>query len=169
MKRSPKGIALITGLLFLIIVTLLGVALMRNYGLQGRMAGNFREKGRSFESAQAALQYAEWWLSQGNVPTALSCSSLVSSATVCSNAISNPTTLPWTVGVNYTPSGMSTSGGSSGFSTNPQFYIQYLGVNAVNGGNVYRITSVGYGGNAQAATVLQSTYVVASSFTNRGR
>jgi len=158
-QTLSRGFALITSLLFLIIIGLIGVMMMKNYGLQGKMTGNFREKGRSFESAQSALQYAEWWLKQGNATTGTSCSSVVSSAVVCSNALSNPTSLPWSAGVNYTPSGMNiASSGVSSFAQSPQFYIQYIGTNTTTSQAVYLITAVGYGGNSQAVTVLQSSY-----------
>ena len=163
-KTAQPGFALITALLFLMIIAVLCVMMMRNMGLQGKMAGGFREKGRSFEAAQSALIYAEWWLAQGNGSTGSNCSSVVNSAVVCSNALSSPTSLPWTAGVNYTPSGMSiASGGVAMFSANPMFYIQYVGVSATTGNSIYRISAVGYGGNAQAVTVLQSTYAMSTT------
>lgn len=168
-RRSRHGLmagfALITGLLFLLIITILSVMMLRSYGLQGRMAGSFREKGRSFEAAQAALQYAEWWLTQGsNATTGANCATVVSSPVVCSNALSSPTSLPWSAGVSYTPAGMSiASNGIAMYAQNPMFYIQYIGVNSTTSTSIYQITAVGYGGNAQTITVLQSTYAIGSS------
>ncbi len=163
-QQHSRGFALIISLLFLMIIAILCVMLMRSMGLQGKMAGGFREKGRSFEAAQAALVYAEWWLAQGNGSTGSSCSSVVTSAVVCSNALSSPTTVPWTVGVSYTPSGMSiASGGVSMYAAKPMFYIQYVGVSSTTGYSIYRISAVGYGGNSQAVTVLQSTYAMSTS------
>lgn len=163
-RQHRQGFALITALLFLMIIAILCVVMMRNMGLQGKMAGGFREKGRSFEAAQAALVYAEWWLAQGNGSSGSSCSAVVSSPVVCSNALSSPSSLPWTAGVRYTPSGMSiASGGLSMFASSPMFYIQYVGVNSTTGYSIYRISAVGYGGNTQAVTVLQSTYAMSTS------
>ncbi|WP_159875232.1 MULTISPECIES: PilX N-terminal domain-containing pilus assembly protein [Aquitalea] len=159
-----KGFALITALLFLMIIAIWCVVMMRNMGLQGKMAGGFREKGRSFEAAQSALIYAEWWLAQGNGSSGSSCSSVVTSPVVCSNALSSPASLPWTVGVSYTPPGMSiASSGLSMFASSPMFYIQYVGVSSTTGYSIYRISAVGYGGNSQAVTVLQSTYAMSTS------
>lgn len=165
-----RGFVLVTSLLFLMLVTIISLAMLRSHGLQGRMAGNFREKSRAFESAQAALQYAEWWLSQGNVGTAVSCTGVVSATVVCSNALANPTSVPWSAGVNYTPGNMTVAtSGSGSYALNPQFYIQYLGVNVINAGLVYQINAVGYGGNQQSVVVLQSTFIVASTFSNLGK
>jgi len=163
-RQRRNGFALITALLFLMIIAILCVVMMRNMGLQGKMAGGFREKGRSFEAAQSALIYAEWWLAQGNGSSGSSCSAVVSSPVVCSNALSSPSSLPWTAGVSYTPSGMSiASSGLSMFASSPMFYIQYVGVSSTTGYSIYRISAVGYGGNAQAVTVLQSTYAMSTS------
>lgn len=162
--KTDSGFALVVSLLFLVILGLIAIMMMKNYGLQGKMAGGFREKGRSFESAQAALQYAEWWLKQGNATTGTNCSTIVSTAVVCSNALSNPTSLPWSAGVNYTPAGMTiASGGISTFAQSPQFYIQYVGTNTTTSQAIYLITAVGYGGNSQAVTVLQSSYGIGGS------
>ena len=43
-------------------MTLLGLALFRSSGLMERVSANTRDKQRAFETAQAALQYGEWWL-----------------------------------------------------------------------------------------------------------
>jgi type IV pilus assembly protein PilX len=168
-QQRSLGFALIISLLFLMIIAILCVMLMRSMGLQGKMAGGFREKGRSFEAAQAALVYAEWWLAQGNGSTGSSCSAVVTSAVVCSNALSNPTSTSWqnsagnAVGVVYTPSGMNiASRGITMFADKPMFYIQFVSLNS-SGNSIYRITARGYGGNAQAVTVLQSTYAMSTS------
>lgn len=169
-SKRGRGFILVASLLFLLIMTIIGLAMYRSFGLHGRMAGNFREKGRAFEAAQAAMQYAEWWLSQsGHATAGTSCTTLVSQPTVCSNALSNPATLPWTVGVNFSPSNLSVaSGGLTSFASNPQYYIQYLGTRSDNSGYVYQITAVGYGGNQLAAVVLQSTYLVSGSVVGDG-
>ena len=69
--RATKqgGFALMTSLLILIIMTLLALSMFRSVGLQEKIAGNTREKQRSLQAAESALQYGEWWLSQGNGST----------------------------------------------------------------------------------------------------
>ncbi|MES1999424.1 MAG: PilX N-terminal domain-containing pilus assembly protein [Pseudomonadota bacterium] len=57
--RRQSGIALITGLIFLVVLTLLGVTAMRATSLEERMAGNMRDRNLAMESASACLRDAE--------------------------------------------------------------------------------------------------------------
>ncbi|MFB9157675.1 pilus assembly PilX family protein [Chromobacterium violaceum] len=172
----PRGFTLIAALMMLIVITIIGIALMRSSGLLGKLAGNTREKGRAFEAAEATLQYAEWWLNQsGNAGGAVNCSNtaLQSTLQVCNNALSNPSsTTSWSnAGYSYNPPFMtaSTNGGSQTYYRPPQLYIQYLGLNAAGSGAIYQLTAIGYGGNAASVAVLQSTYTLYSGTTNLGK
>ncbi|OHX11344.1 hypothetical protein BI347_16820 [Chromobacterium sphagni] len=174
-RNGQSGFTLIAALMILIVITIIGLSMMRSVGLQGRMAGNMREKGRAFEAAQSALQYAEWWL-QGNAgtQTVVSCSGAINSPQICSNALAAPTTLPWSTGYSYTPPYLTlpvngVSGGSQTFYQAPQLYIQYLGLNATGNGAIYQLTTLGYGGNAYSVVVLQSTYTLYSGVSNLGK
>jgi type IV pilus assembly protein PilX len=65
MKKTAKqlsGYALITALLFLTVMTILGVSAVGRMTLQERMASNLREKGRADEAANAALRQGELWV-----------------------------------------------------------------------------------------------------------
>ncbi|WP_046157812.1 pilus assembly PilX family protein [Chromobacterium vaccinii] len=172
---GPRGFTMVAALMMLIVITIIGIALMRSSGLLGKLAGNTREKGRAFEAAEATLQYAEWWLNQGgNAGAAVNCSSTqtLSALQICSNAIANPTTnVPWTTGYTYTPPLMTASanGGGQTYYQAPQLYIQFLGLNAAGTGAVYQLTAIGYGGNAASVAVLQSTYTLYSGTTNLGK
>src|SRR6202012_1856556 len=89
--RREQGFVLVTGLLFLVIVTLLGLALFRSSGLMERISSNTRDKQRAFESAQAALQYGEWWLGNTTSLTKNACTTTgqtVTSLQICSTALS---------------------------------------------------------------------------------
>jgi len=61
---SPRqrGSALAIALIFLLLMTLLGVSAMRGSNLQERMAGNQRDRNMAFQSAEAALRAGETWL-----------------------------------------------------------------------------------------------------------
>jgi type IV pilus assembly protein PilX len=165
-----KGFVLVGGLLFLIITTLLALSMFRSLGLQERIAGNTRDKQRAFEAAQSALQYGEWWLSQGTGGTGIACSGYnngndISQMRVCSATLSDPTTLPWSTRSDYMPPSMTVSAGgglaSSGdinYQAKPALYISYLGLSPDGLAQLYQVTSYGYGGNAETAAVVQSTY-----------
>lgn len=185
-QRGKHGFILISSLFILLLLSILAVSMGRSFGLEELIAGNQREKNRAFESAQAAMDYAEGWLNTGTNATAPTvaynsgnplpgCTSAVTTATstptpaICSSAAANaiatadPTylTAPWTVGVSYLPPNMtiSTTGGSGTYYKMPMFYIQYLGT-GINVGycNMYQITAIGYGGDASSIAVVQSIY-----------
>lgn len=177
------GMALISALLLLLVVTIMGVSMFRSFGLQEKIAGNVREKQRALAAAESAQQYAEWWLSNNTPPVAAACNTKISSTIgqVCTNALADFTVVPWKiggtpVGVTYTQftsnvidlksntvvAAGGTSNGQANYYATPVFYITDLGpAGAVLGpGELYQIDAVGYGGTADAVAVVESTYLV---------
>ena len=63
-----RGSALIIALVFLLVMTLIGVTAMQGTSQQESMAGNMRDRNLAFQAAEAALRAGETWL---NVPGAL--------------------------------------------------------------------------------------------------
>ena len=57
--KRQRGMTLMVSLVFLIILTMLGVTSVTNNGLQERMAGNTRSRELAFQAAEAALKHAE--------------------------------------------------------------------------------------------------------------
>jgi type IV pilus assembly protein PilX len=179
---QQQGIVLISAVVILVIITLLSLSMFRGFGLQERIAGNTREKQRAFNAAETALEYAEWWLQQGNSLTA-QCTSLLdaNAATPTTQICSNPmtssqlTTVPWVtsttnIGVTYLPPGMtvSTTGGTDTYTITPRFYITPLGVDPNDPSKsaaLYQITAAANGGNKNATAIVQSTYSVSSPVT----
>lgn len=64
--RQSQGFALVTALVFLVVLTILGVTLMEAVTLEQRMAHNLREKQRAIAAASAAVNGSAAWLS--NLP-----------------------------------------------------------------------------------------------------
>lgn len=182
--RHQTGIALLTALLILIMLTLLAVAMFRGFGLEQKIAGNVREKERAFQAAENALQYAEWWLSPGNlnlpqqnsgvVCTGLS--NIVVSAPadmrVCSDAL-DTTVDPrnWNGVLVYTPpnmavlagGGVATDGNNNAdinYSRPPEMHIAYLGLSPSGKEKLYSVTAAGFGGSTTATAVVQSVVTV---------
>jgi type IV pilus assembly protein PilX len=60
---QTKGFALIASMLFLVVLTLLGISAFSGVGLQERMASNLKEKERATEVAEVATRGAESFLS----------------------------------------------------------------------------------------------------------
>ena len=54
-----RGITLIMGLLFLVVLTILGLAAMRGTILEERMAGNARDRDLALQAAEAAIRAGE--------------------------------------------------------------------------------------------------------------
>lgn len=190
--RSQRGMALISALLLLLVVTILAISMFRSYGMQERIAGNTREKQRALNAAVSAQQYAEWLLQSGTAPTTAACNALVPATTpqVCNNpvntlgvgGIGDYTILPWNIGVTFTP--FTTAAGGSvalnvvsntptttgtgmqkqeSYYQTPNFYIQDMGVLATGSGEVYQIDAVGYGGTPNAIAVVESTYLITNN------
>lgn len=177
-----QGMALVTALLLLTIITILALSMFRSFGLQEKIAGNTREKERALHAAEAAQQYAEFWLATSN-GVALGTTPCTSNANnwlnanqgqgqICSNALASVTAVPWTVGgqqvgVQYNPGlamNIQVAGAVSGsYAQLPVFYIADLGASATDAGSeVYQIDAVGYGANANTVAVVESTFEVGS-------
>ena len=190
--QGQRGFILVTGLLFLVVMTLLALAMFRSTGLMDRISANARDKQRSFEAAESALQYGEWWLNNNDPGTTTStCTGLTSGDTVanvhvCSNALQTDylTATDWTNAFTYTPPNLAVPAGtvvgtggqvSSTDSTSdviysklPGFYVEYVGVSSTKGGNVYRLTAYGFGGDSNTKTIIRSTYRLPSTFSSGG-
>jgi type IV pilus assembly protein PilX len=170
--------ALISGLLLLLVVTILAMSMFRSYGTQQKIAGNVREKQRALSAAVSAQKYAEYWLSNNSPPAAVDCSAMGVSALpqVCSNS-PDFTKVPWTVGaapvgVSFTNfnvtaqvnKAMPTKGTYYG---TPLFYVSDLGPAAAAGaGEVYQIDATAWGGTSDTVAVVESTYLITPSGHN---
>lgn len=59
LPRREKGLVLMIALIFLVVITLLGITAMRTNILEERLAGNSRDWALAFQAAEAALRDAE--------------------------------------------------------------------------------------------------------------
>lgn len=183
-----RGIALVTSLLLLVIITILALSMFRGFGSQEKIAGNLREKDRAVHAAETALQYAEWWMLQGNnaaigsvACTAPALSANTNATQICNQTLPNAlglaaqpivsAPLPWTMGYTYTPPNMSTAPGVNGPNGDPPyfgppgFYIADVGLAADGAGEAYQIDAYGFGGSSTTVAIVESTYEVAQGVT----
>jgi type IV pilus assembly protein PilX len=185
--RRERGVALIAALLILIVITILGMAMFRSYGLQQRIGGNTREKSRAFNAALASQDFAEWYLTSNNGANSTAnttCSGTnpasVTTVMVCSNPIPTTVAQPdtWGAAFTYTPTPpagspqfSTTSGTQGSYAQLPQFYISYLG--AAGTGTAYvaplgqnrtlfQVDAAGWAGTTQTVAVVESAYTVSS-------
>lgn len=186
--RHNGGFILISSLFMLIILTLIAVAMGRSFRLEETMSGNSREKNRAMTSAQGALSYAEWWLTQNSSNGTTTCTaghgttvSICTAATGVASGVSAANSISGWQYTDYTPTmnsnnimSFSTTGGVAPTSApaglyyaNPGFNIAYLGIDT-GGNSIYQITAFGYGGNQAAFAVVQSTYRLSQATKDLG-
>lgn len=67
-QRHQSGVALITGLIFLVMLTLIAITAMQSTTLEERMAGNSRSRDAALQGAEAAVRAAEAVLSGASLP-----------------------------------------------------------------------------------------------------
>ena len=167
-----KGFILFFVMIFLIIVSVLGISMFGGFIKNQMIAGNYREKDRAIDAAQAALDYSQNWLSangnlyDGGWNTGVVCTANQAAITpvVCSNPVTSAVTEAWAATSNsYTPPSMTVNagGGQNSYATNTNYYLQYAGITGANPpAALYKVTSTAQGGNANASTVLESVYQV---------
>lgn len=129
MPRPMQGFSLLVVLVLLIVMSVLGIAVLRSSAMQERMSGNLRDRSLAMQATEAALVFARNQLSikptaanPGNedwstlIPTTTHCTTLG----ICTNA-NVPSTPPWQTGP--------TLGGSDATvpDTPTQYWIEYLG------------------------------------------
>lgn len=143
--RAERGVALITGLIFMVVLTLLVIASMRTTILEEKMAGNARDVNLAFQAAEAALRAGQQVMetayqlpiAQGGVSTYWQ------------------NTHNWAVQstVAWQPPGTGAA---------PRYFIERMsGCGPFSPGDaeeVYRVTARGVGGNANTAVILQTVY-----------
>jgi len=194
-RRIPttqRGVALITSLLLLMIITIIALSMFRGFAVQEHVAGNLREKERALHAAVSAQQFAEWWLTQGNNAAlgAVACANGTLSANATQGQICNqapvamgfnPATLnpPWPIQVTYLPAGMSATAGVNGangdppYALSPAFYITQLGPAGDGQGVAYQVDAYGTGTTALASAsatvaVVESSFEIQQGVANRG-
>lgn len=59
---NNRGAVLITGLIILVVLSVIGLVAMQSTTLQERMAGNLEQRDAAFQRAEAGLRAAEAWL-----------------------------------------------------------------------------------------------------------
>src|SRR3546814_12468600 len=93
-KHMQNGSALIISLVFLLILTMIGIASIQDSTLQERMAGNERDKNLAFQAAEAALRVGEDHLRHtGALFSAAGTSGLISPDYTASRSVE--TNHPW--------------------------------------------------------------------------
>lgn len=175
---AQSGFVLAMSLVFLLLLTILGVTAMSTTSLEEKMAHNIKDKNLSFHASESAVKHAETWLDDPNVKPQPD----IAASTVdgIHNAW-NPPTAPFWKSLNWisdsdivsypTRPDASTSGGNLfGVASQPRYILELIHVgdcpsvtmNIKEYGTkqcqVFRITGRGVGGTNTAVSMVQTTY-----------
>jgi type IV pilus assembly protein PilX len=156
MIRSPlkahaqRGMALLMSLVFLLLLTLIGISSMQSATLQEKMAGSVTLRNQSFQGAEAALRIGESTV-QLSTYTLAACASTTQCAPPAESSVITAAGFNSTSGVTWIAAG-------SGF-----YGVQNIGttLSAVNvpsntSATLYRVTAVGLAGTSRS--VVESIY-----------
>jgi type IV pilus assembly protein PilX len=162
--HGQRGAALLVSLIFLLLMSLIGVMAMQGATMQERMAGNTRDRHLAFQAAEAALREAEAFLDiTPALPDFTNAAGLYQS-----NAPNRPV---WHGPVLAVGNGVINYTGNLGaeVAAAPQYFIEELRDIILRGtetetppppSNVtyYRVTARGVGGTQEAVVVLSTIY-----------
>lgn len=173
MKSTPRipgrqdGAILVTSLLLLLILTVLGIAMMKMTNMQERMAGNTRDLNLALQGAEAGLRDAETRIraltTLPNFVGAAPC--LYCQRGVLPVDIDNPTSFNWTG--NGTEFGVAGAQEITQLDEDPRFTIEenvYVpdgfneGQEPPTGRDFFTVTARSTGATGLANTVLQTTF-----------
>jgi type IV pilus assembly protein PilX len=176
MPELQRGASLVIALMFLVVLTILGLVTVRSSTVQERMAGNDRDRAVAFEAAEAALRDAEQDILL-NITTASAFDSACTAGlcTPATTATPNWNAVSWTGGTSRV---YGVASGASSYPLNdvaqpPRYIIEALPPlpagagnsevvrpgSSTTGGNGYRITARGWGRRGTTQAMLQSVYV----------
>ena len=164
-RRGQRGAILVTSLLLLLILTILGIAMMRMTNMQERMASNTRDLNLALQGGEAAIRQAERKVL--SVWIARPVSTGVAGCELCQRealpvAMWDPAQFDWSNAQPFV-------GTITPLAAQPRYTVEELaflpddlgvaGLQPVTPGrDVYQITSRSTGASGLVNTVLQSTY-----------
>lgn len=173
--HRQQGFVLTMALVFLVLLTIIGVTALSTTTLEEKMAGNMKDRNLAFQSAETALLAGEQWVdAQLQKPGFPNTANGLYSVDPTS-AVANWDAINWTNNVvTYPCTPTVTSGCGTGLAkvnTQPKYIIEDLGeipdpkgslvvgANYQNtGATMLRITARGTGGTDAAVAMVQSTY-----------
>lgn len=169
---------LVVSLIFLVIMTIVGIFMFSGLTQDQRMSGNFREKTRAVDATQASLNYIQYFLAQpgnaylgpNNWAPGAACVGTSTAPVICNAAQANPTTLPWGAYSSYTPPGMTVaSSGENMYTSGTSIYTNFIGVTSANPPSaLYQATVAAKGGNDTATAVVRSVFKVTATSIDLG-
>ena len=165
--RRERGAILVTSLLLLLILTVLGITMMKMTNMQERMAGNTRDLNLALQASEAALRDAENQIF--TLPAGWSAFTAGAGCTFCQKYtlpvdLENPARFDW-VG-DAQEFGVDGTKEFNRLDEDPRFVIEEAGFDGDSllvdesdvGRQFFAITARSTGATGQSNTVLQSTF-----------
>ncbi|QRX84259.1 PilX N-terminal domain-containing pilus assembly protein [Glaciimonas sp. PAMC28666] len=164
------GLALPMTLIFLLVMTMIGLAAMRNVSLEEKIAGNLRSRQRAFEGAEQGLRYCEMLVGKLSKSPADFPPQLAMGPVMDEN---NQEKNHWEIAQNWRDNAVSialpprfiaNNGPIDSVSESPRCMIEKMALvgddefqlNPADRLLAYRITARGAGANSNVAVILQS-------------
>ncbi len=150
-QNNQQGMALLVSLVFLLLLTLIGISSMQNATLQEKMAGSVTLRNQSFQLAEATLRMGESAVQLATYTLAV-CGSTAQCAPPAESSTVTGTGLNSTSGVTWIAAG----GGFYGVQ-NIGTTLTAVNVPSNTSATLYRVTAVGIVGN-NVRSVVESIY-----------
>ena len=180
-KHSNKGAALVIALVFLVLLTILGLSSMHSTTLEEKMAHNARDRNIAFQAAETTLLTAEAWLKSVTTrPTFPNQAKGLYLPSISVTPVWEDTALVnWKSAANLVvypcaPLQIGPCGSTlTKVSTQPKYIVEDIGsaplemgskiipnsyASGSGGGEVYRITARGTGSTDSSQVMVQSTF-----------
>jgi len=169
--NREKGVALVTVMMFLMVMTIIGIAAMQSSTLQQWMSGSSRDQDIAFQAAENAVREGENWISTQLTQPAIQAGGCTAPCQVVwakdAPEINAGLFLDhawWNSGTN-----IRTGAAIAGVKTPPQYVIEDIGrvrnsedskkwYSRPPGSELYRVTARGTGQTDDSRSVVQSTY-----------
>jgi len=171
LRQNEQGMALVTVLVFLVIMTIIGVAAMQSSSLQEKMSSNVRDQNVSFQTSEAAVREGEAWVE-----------SMVGRPPIQSGNCAAPCQVVWALGNGanngsnfldpafWASANVWTGTAVQGARSDPGIIVEAVGVSTLGeslkwtsdpqGVDVFRVTARGTGETDDSQSVIQTMYGV---------
>ena len=169
-----QGVALVMALVFLLLLTILGITALSTTSLEEKMAGNMKDRNLAFQASESALLAGENWLNALiNKPVFPDTSKGLYVPSTTTTPVWDSVTWTGTSGLVVYPStpDATISGGLNNINTQPKYIIEDLGEVPEEGDSkvtptkytgtgktILRVTARGTGGTDAAQAMVQSNF-----------
>ena len=184
-SRAQSGMSLFPALMFLLVLSVIGVAALNSTLMQEKMVSNTKDTNLAFQSAEAGLRDDEADVIKNITGGTVFSASCTHGLCTPPSTWPSPSSIDISKAIDWSNSGLTRSYGAYTSSSalpdvaaQPQYVIEKLSSLPVgpggsagiglpglplNGGAAYRLTVLATGARAETRVILQSTFLVSNS------